>query len=186
MSSEERERRRVRNDQTELFITAGLLLTMAVLVLVGIWMVSRVPPPMQTMAQGVFATTIVLGFGQVLLLVKSKLVHKDVAADLDATVKVAEKVDGGQTQALEAMGSEHSTSLDALRKEHEAALAALREEHQRERHKEVQQWNADKLGRALAESELKERSVALAKSEAAVRDLTEKLARCAETKKADA
>jgi hypothetical protein len=190
MSTDERQTRRIKNDRMELVVTVGLFVTMAILVLVGIWMVSRVPPQMQTVAQGVFYSTIVLGFGQVLLLVKAKLVHKDVADDLDTTVKVAEKVNGGTARAMDSLTNEHVTSVEAIRQEHEAAIKALREEHKRERHKDVQGWNAEKIELAtaarVAERMASERAALLAEEKARVSDLTEKLARCAEGKKADA
>lgn len=172
MSSEERQNRRIKNDRMELAITVGLFITMAVLVLVGIWMVSRVPPQMQTVAQGVFYSTIVLGFGQVLLLVKAKLVHKDVADDLDTTVKVAEKVNGGTALTLNAMTTEHDTSIEALRSE-----------WQRERHSLRNELHMTMLLKTEADAELKGKVEALAKAEVQVKDLTEKLARCAELNK---
>jgi len=85
--------------------------------------------------------------------------------------QVHDKVNGGTTRLIE-----------ALKAEHDAALNALREEWKRDRHKIVQDLNAERLTAKADATELKEKATALAEAKAIIHDLTEKLSRCAENK----
>lgn len=80
--------------------------------------------------------------------------------------QVHEKVNGGTTKLV-----------NSLKEEHEAAMTALRAEHSRERHKIDEDRQAKELQATVYQIEAKEKTDSVARLEAQVRDLVEKLAR---------
>ena len=145
-------RRRRSGEQFELLITFGAFVTMGAMVLVGIWVVSNAPPGMQVIAQGMLAGTILLAFGQVLLLLKAKLLHRDVSDDLNETKRVGTKQDRIERKVEKTYDKAEKT-YDKVNGPTEKLISTLREEHRAEVHKLEGRVGSLMLAKELLESE---------------------------------
>jgi hypothetical protein len=173
---DENRRRRYRTDDSVLVTVA--LIAFGVLILFSARQISNATGPTQQILYGLFGATIFLAFGQLLLLFRQKMTQTRVEekVDRDVTRKlhtVYDKVNGATERRFAELQAQHDSALTQKDLDHERALAELKVEHQRERHKVENEKSSWMRQAELYQAEAKT-------FEMQVRDLQERLARCAD------